>query len=112
MIRRPPRSTRTDTLFPYTTLFRSGAGQVLSGVWLPSRAIVEGKDAPPAVFVIADGIARRREIKTGTVADAETLVINGVKDGEVVALSPPPALRAGRKVIDKKPRERWSQSRA
>src|SRR3546814_15687005 len=27
MIRRPPRSTRTDTLFPYTTLFRS-AGQV------------------------------------------------------------------------------------
>src|SRR3546814_17199767 len=26
MIRRPPSSTRTDTLFPYTTLFRSGAG--------------------------------------------------------------------------------------
>src|SRR3546814_14882224 len=28
MIRRPPRSTRTDTLFPYTTLFRSNAPQV------------------------------------------------------------------------------------
>src|SRR3546814_19182620 len=27
MIRRPPRSTRTDTLFPYTTLFRSGQFQ-------------------------------------------------------------------------------------
>src|SRR3546814_16958472 len=26
MIRRPPRSTRTDTLFPYTTLFLSGGG--------------------------------------------------------------------------------------
>src|SRR3546814_10124902 len=26
MIRRPPRSTRTDTLFPYTTLFRSDCG--------------------------------------------------------------------------------------
>src|SRR3546814_12265523 len=26
MIRRPPRSTRTDPLFPYTTLFRSSAG--------------------------------------------------------------------------------------
>src|SRR3546814_5287586 len=26
MIRRPPRSTRTDTLFPYTTLFRSEVG--------------------------------------------------------------------------------------
>src|SRR3546814_362084 len=39
MIRRPPRSTRTDTLFPYTTLFRSGSGllgfltnDVLAGV--------------------------------------------------------------------------------
>src|SRR3546814_18736848 len=32
MIRRPPRSTRTDTLFPYTTLFRSyGAGELVSG---------------------------------------------------------------------------------
>src|SRR3546814_10219021 len=29
MIRRPPRSTRTDTLFPYTTLFRS-VGQIAS----------------------------------------------------------------------------------
>src|SRR3546814_3849821 len=32
MIRRPPRSTRTDTLFPYTTLFRSGAGWKTDGV--------------------------------------------------------------------------------
>src|SRR3546814_5535675 len=29
MIRRPPRSTRTDTLFPYTTLFRSVRGPLL-----------------------------------------------------------------------------------
>src|SRR3546814_6375370 len=29
MIRRPPRSTRTDTLFPYTTLFRSVVGRQL-----------------------------------------------------------------------------------
>src|SRR3546814_17048894 len=28
MIRRPPKSTRTDTLFPYTTLFRSGGCRV------------------------------------------------------------------------------------
>src|SRR3546814_16143673 len=32
MIRRPPRSTRTDTLFPYTTLFRSPARQLDLGV--------------------------------------------------------------------------------
>src|SRR3546814_5941519 len=35
MVRRPPRSTRTDTLFPYTTLFRSavsvGAGPNIDG---------------------------------------------------------------------------------
>src|SRR3546814_2420500 len=37
MIRRPPRSTRTDTLFPYTTLFRSrsyksGGGESVTGL--------------------------------------------------------------------------------
>src|SRR3546814_13177517 len=31
MIRRPPRSTRTDTLFPYTTLFRSGTARTNHG---------------------------------------------------------------------------------
>src|SRR3546814_10712821 len=36
MIRRPPRSTRTDTLFPYTTLFRSAS----SGVNPPSTQSV------------------------------------------------------------------------
>src|SRR3546814_17281546 len=34
MVRRPPRSTRTDTLFPYTTLFRS----------LPLRALLQRVD--------------------------------------------------------------------
>src|SRR3546814_12193492 len=36
MIRRPPRSTRTDTLFPYTTLFRSNEG------FQPDRNVVMG----------------------------------------------------------------------
>src|SRR3546814_2803014 len=36
MIRRPPRSTRTDTLFPYTTLFRSRASPG-PGRWQPPR---------------------------------------------------------------------------
>src|SRR3546814_2772909 len=31
MIRRPPRSTRTDTLFPYTTLFRSPGERAMEG---------------------------------------------------------------------------------
>src|SRR3546814_1814252 len=39
MIRRPPRSTRTDTLFPYTTLFRSGdaGGSAQAGGLLRGR---------------------------------------------------------------------------
>src|SRR3546814_15417590 len=30
MIQQPPRATRTDTLFPYTTLFRSESGEILN----------------------------------------------------------------------------------
>src|SRR3546814_8704080 len=37
MIRRPPRSTRTDTLFPYTTLFRSSDGLLLEYVHILTR---------------------------------------------------------------------------
>src|SRR3546814_8728374 len=37
MIRRPPRSTRTDTLFPYTTLFRSPKRRPSRGVSASSR---------------------------------------------------------------------------
>src|SRR3546814_9835834 len=37
MIRRPPRSTRTDTLFPYTTLFRSRRRCSRARLLLPSR---------------------------------------------------------------------------
>src|SRR3546814_9749155 len=37
MIRRPPRSTRTDTLFPYTTLFRSLQGRRAAGHQLHRR---------------------------------------------------------------------------
>src|SRR3546814_9497119 len=36
MIRRPPRSTRTDTLFPYTTLFRSPVGD-----WRKARSRID-----------------------------------------------------------------------
>src|SRR3546814_20385607 len=44
MIRRPPRSTRTDTLFPYTTLFRSVIVEPVAGstgVLLPPRGYLE-----------------------------------------------------------------------
>src|SRR3546814_15731262 len=50
MIRRPPRSTRTDTLFPYTTLFRSVSGDVA----------YEAKQRPP--LDLARQRPRRRQI--------------------------------------------------
>src|SRR3546814_12423999 len=53
MIRRPPRYTRTDTLFPYTTLFRSAVaerlplrrGHLRQGLGLPERRLSEGRFA-------------------------------------------------------------------
>src|SRR3546814_3013591 len=48
MIRRPPRSTRTDTLFPYTTLFRSrrpAAACVPAPAGAPLRPRRRGSDA-------------------------------------------------------------------
>src|SRR3546814_11360403 len=37
MIRRPPRSTRTDTLFPYTTLFRSATTMTVTRIGLSTN---------------------------------------------------------------------------
>src|SRR3546814_7267332 len=64
MIRRPPRSTRTDTLFPYTTLFRSrhavalcsGAGNPQLVRW-PRRAV--GGDRPRPLDPGRAGVRRR-----------------------------------------------------
>src|SRR3546814_15599420 len=41
MTRRPPRSTRTDTLFPYTTLFRSPARWALAALWRLKLAAIQ-----------------------------------------------------------------------
>src|SRR3546814_20235735 len=46
MIRRPPRSTRTDTLFPYTTLFRSAPARRLCDDPRQHRAGRRRADAP------------------------------------------------------------------
>src|SRR3546814_21171020 len=55
MIRRPPRSTRTDTLFPYTTLFRSFL-EALSYL-----ATVFALFVPLPIFVASTVMQRRRE---------------------------------------------------
>src|SRR3546814_10815577 len=53
MIRRPPRSTRTDTLFPYTTLFRSnrGAAAVLRQEMSTMIAALRSADLSPSAWL-------------------------------------------------------------
>src|SRR3546814_1262652 len=57
MSRRPPRSTRTDTLFPYTTLFRSRNGRSIALRFqdqflpLPNFNEAQAEVEAPAVFV-------------------------------------------------------------
>src|SRR3546814_2645418 len=55
MIRRPPRSTRTDTLFPYTTLFRSVVVDPVNVQQLLDDARVVGAVAAPHPPVVAGG---------------------------------------------------------
>src|SRR3546814_8980861 len=54
MIRRPPRSTRTDTLFPYTTLFRSAIADTI----FDDGA---GEHAVRLELAVRDARARRRD---------------------------------------------------
>src|SRR3546814_9894239 len=66
MIRRPPRSTRTDTLFPYTTLFRSGE---------------EAEIAQDAQMILRDagaGVADEADAMRAKVGDAAEEVRDGV----------------------------------
>src|SRR3546814_8172743 len=54
MIRRPPRSTRTDTLFPYTTLFRSKNYHPI--VVMALRPICEPVELPMGASVLAERV--------------------------------------------------------
>src|SRR3546814_18601149 len=53
MIRRPPRSTRTDTLFPYTTLFRSRGTDLVNTVSNDKDVAVRAAGLKDAVKVTA-----------------------------------------------------------
>src|SRR3546814_3417791 len=51
MIRRPPRSTRTDTLFPYTTLFRSPRGLVGHRVAYTADVVIHNRRGHPIRWI-------------------------------------------------------------
>src|SRR3546814_7307831 len=58
MIRRPPRSTRTDTLFPYTTLFRSAsAAKTATGTTARRRDLRNPLPVEPVLAVVSVCIA-------------------------------------------------------
>src|SRR3546814_3505696 len=92
MIRRPPRSTRTDTLFPYTTLFRSA--QRINGVTARNAQEVR---AAGTVLQVSDGWERlgnpvHRMRETGTADGADRIISNQVADigkhGRIARLQP------------------------
>src|SRR3546814_955739 len=57
MIRRPPRSTRTDTLFPYTTLFRSVVWQLVFSLFFLFFTVPMGEEVIPLLQTITAEIA-------------------------------------------------------
>src|SRR3546814_3148163 len=71
MIRRPPRSTRTDTLFPYTTLFRT--------IWRAPAGTVSDNSVPPFFHVLdlknqslgGGLVAPRRKAATSSIRSEE-----------------------------------------
>src|SRR3546814_13584004 len=80
MIRRPPRSTRTDTLFPYTTLFRSLGGPVGGRSIPPDRWIdiqVRALTAAAAPSFAAEGV--------GAVTSVSPLIMQCQDNGQELA---------------------------
>src|SRR3546814_19026405 len=83
MIRRPPRSTRTDTLFPYPTLFRA--------------AIRQGQFNPTTARIVFD-LARPTIISDGQFTpDGQTLTLS-LEDADAADFAA--ALRRGRSAFD------------
>src|SRR3546814_18104179 len=72
MIRRPPRSTRTDTLFPYTTLFRSQA--IITHAEAEARALLAKAEADAD-----DLMTRRAAMAEDKIAAAERQAVADVR---------------------------------
>src|SRR3546814_5724074 len=74
MIRRPPRSTRTDTLFPYTTLFRSGADMLRREREFDKGIIISQQRRHRIAAADAERLQRRRcpEPSLAHVADSRS----------------------------------------
>src|SRR3546814_20609152 len=86
MIRRPPRSTRTDTLFPYTTLFRSpgNAGNVfnqdlfggLNSLGLPNPGAEKIREIGPLMVDVAHAAGKPIFMSAAGLADRKSTRLN------------------------------------
>src|SRR3546814_20994519 len=74
MIRRPPRSTRTDTLFPYTTLFRSAETETDKRKLGDAIAQARETGVAQTVDQAADGVAGTASL----IQDAAGIVIGAL----------------------------------
>src|SRR3546814_8415589 len=91
MYRRPPRSTRTDTLFPYTTLFRSARRGRIAVAARADREAQYLAEPRTAILRIVAGVARSAaitdrdiDVALGPIADpaAVMVAVFGMRDAE------------------------------
>src|SRR3546814_7380608 len=103
MIRRPPRSTRTDTLFPYTTLFRStGADEptdALQGLfqrhhWPSGNDVLSGSGARPYLAIGRDKVEDRglprhlaNSVQPFRIGTNENIAANAISDRKSTRLN-------------------------
>src|SRR3546814_20364836 len=90
MIRRPPRSTRTDTLFPYTTLFRSPLvdqrlGEDVRELLLGITQDIDGKEARLLERLQAEGPAVEAEQDQGRIERYRIERVGGASQQHAVA---------------------------
>src|SRR3546814_17208104 len=98
MIRRPPRSTRTDTLFPYTTLFRSGShrtqhrkkGLELASVNQGSKQVADMRGNSPHDTSTGKTSANKTSPPSGSAGSASAAPAAAGSRSTPAAGSPPP----------------------
>src|SRR3546814_14778657 len=99
MIRRPPRSTRTDTLFPYTTLFRSLL-QAVEVVFAGGTAVGVDRHGGWRWLLDAASLGPRQGITSATAPGCPTVAAAGRPGGRGrtrPGTAPRPAARARRR---------------
>src|SRR3546814_18480095 len=77
MIRRPPRSTRTDTLFPYTTLFRSGS---------PAEADTQRIEIDPGIVKLRGAMMGNFPADTPYLAASDAMIRSGAPDAAAAVM--------------------------